>query len=111
MTERNHEDLLRRLALNDERALTRVLAGGAALRLPDGVPDLGDKTKSYVLVAALVATQAAPASYQRAVSNALSVGVSESEILGVLCTVAPVVGAARLQAAAAALGDVFEAVT
>jgi alkylhydroperoxidase/carboxymuconolactone decarboxylase family protein YurZ len=107
MIERNHEDLLRRLALNDERALTGVLAGASGLRLPAGVPDLGDKTKSYVLLAALIATQAAPTSYQSAVSNALSVGVSESEILGVLCTVAPVVGAARLQAASAALGNVL----
>jgi hypothetical protein len=107
MTERSHEDLLRRLALNDERALTGVLATGVSPRLPAGVPDLGDKIKAHVLLAALIATQAAPTSYQSAVSDAFSAGVSESEILGVLWAVAPVVGAARVQAASAALGEVL----
>ena len=111
MIERNHEDLLRRLALNDERALTGVLATGAGLRLPEGAPDLSDKTKSLVLLAALIATQAAPTSYQSAVSNGFSVGLSESDIVGVLCAVAPVVGAARIQAASAALGDVLGMLT
>ena len=51
--------------------------------------------------------QAAPASYQLAVSNALAAGVTESEIVDVLCAVAPVRGAARVHSAAAALAEVF----
>ena len=51
--------------------------------------------------------QAAPASYQLAVSNALAAGVTESEIVDVLCAVAPVTGAARVHSAATALADVL----
>jgi hypothetical protein len=101
--EPNHEDLLRRLALNDERAIARVLGAGSAT-----VADASDaRSATQLRLAALVAMQAAPASYQLAVSNALAAGVTESEIVDVLCAVAPVAGAARVHSAAAALTEVL----
>jgi alkylhydroperoxidase family enzyme len=100
--ERDDEDLLRRLALNDERAIARLL-GGDDGRSPSNGP--GDRAATQLRLAALVAMQAAPASYQLAVSNALAAGVTESEIVDVLCAVAPVTGAARVHSAATALAD------
>jgi 4-carboxymuconolactone decarboxylase len=66
-----------------------------------------DRANAQLRLAALVAMQAAPESYQWAVSSALAAGVTESEIVDVLCTVAPVTGAARVHSAAAALAEVF----
>jgi 4-carboxymuconolactone decarboxylase len=99
--ERDHEDLLRRLALNDQHALAALLGTGTI-----GIR-LGDRATAQLRLAALVAIQAAPASYQWAVTSALAVGVTESELIDVLCTVAPVAGPARVRSAAAALAEVF----
>ena len=54
-----HEDLLRRLALNDERALADVLGLDAASRLPEEAPELGRHVSIQIWLAALMATQAA----------------------------------------------------
>ena len=99
--ERDPEDLLRRLALNDQHALAALLGTGTI-----GIR-LGDRATAQLRLAALVAIQASPASYQWAVTSALAVGVTEPELIDVLCTVAPVTGAARVRSAAAALVDVF----
>jgi len=58
--------------------------------------------KSYALVklGALVALDASPASYAWQVGAAVEAGVSPDEVVAVLLTVAPQVGAARLIAAA-----------
>ncbi len=95
-------DMLRRLALNDEATVGSIF--GAAL--DDDVPsELGDKTRALVRIAALIATDAAAASYQWAVGSALSAGVVEDEVVGVLLSVAPLVGVARVAAAAPALAS------
>jgi alkylhydroperoxidase/carboxymuconolactone decarboxylase family protein YurZ len=104
-----HEDFLRRLALNDEVALEATI--GVALR-DDSATELGQRTSALLRLAALVATDGSAASYQWAVQTALAAGASEDEIVAVLATVGPIVGAARLNAAAAelapALGLDFE---
>ena len=51
-------------------------------------------------MAALIATEAALASYQWAVESALAAGASDADIVDVLVAVAPVVGLARVAAAA-----------
>ena len=58
--------------------------------------------RSYALVklAALVALDAPPASYQWQVANAMAVGVSAKDILGMLFAIAPQVGGPRVIAAA-----------
>jgi alkylhydroperoxidase/carboxymuconolactone decarboxylase family protein YurZ len=93
---------MRRLALNDEEAVASVL--GAR----DGVArwsDLDVKSQALSQLAALIALGADAASYDWAVGAALDVGGTEEEIIGVLLAIAPVVGVARLNAAAAALAD------
>jgi 4-carboxymuconolactone decarboxylase len=93
----DHEDLLRRLALNDERALEWLLS----MRLDDPAPTgLDARTTALVRLAGLVALDAAPASYQWGVTAALAVGATDGEVVGVLAALAPVVGTARVNAAA-----------
>jgi len=61
---------------------------------------LDARSFSMVKIAALVALDAPPASYQWQVQNAVAAGVSAKDILGVLFAVAPQVGGPRVVAAA-----------
>jgi len=61
---------------------------------------LDPKTFALVKIAALVALDAAPASYLFQVQAALDAGASPREILGVLTAIAPQTGMARVVAAA-----------
>jgi len=61
---------------------------------------LDPKTYSLVNIAALIALDGPPASYVWQVSLALEAGVSPEEILGLLVALNPVVGNARVVAAA-----------
>jgi len=61
---------------------------------------LDAKTYALVKIAALVALDAAPASYLFQVQGALDAGAAPREILGVLTTVAPQAGMARVVSAA-----------
>ncbi len=88
------EDLLRRLALNDDAAvcgaLGAVTIGGA----------LDPRTLALVRLAALVAVDAAAASFCWAVDEALAAGATNGEVVATLLAVAPTVGLARLVSAA-----------
>ena len=91
------EELLRRLALSDSGV------AGAALETTGGASagsSLDPPTLALTQVAALIATEAALASYQWAVESALAAGASDDDIVDVLVAVAPVVGLARVAAAA-----------
>ena len=61
---------------------------------------LDERTSALVKIAALVALDAPPASYAWQVANAVEIGVSAEDILGVLRAVAPEVGGPRVVAAA-----------
>jgi 4-carboxymuconolactone decarboxylase len=61
---------------------------------------LDARTFSLVKIAALIALDAPPASYLWQVANALAVGVTPEDMLGVLRAVAPQVGGPRVMAAA-----------
>jgi 4-carboxymuconolactone decarboxylase len=91
------EELLRRLALNDEQSVGMVLASGT---VPDADPVLVPKVDLLVRLGALVAVGAATASLKRTVQLALAAGATETEIVGVLVAVAPTVGLARVVATA-----------
>ncbi|MGH9228805.1 MAG: carboxymuconolactone decarboxylase family protein [Acidimicrobiales bacterium] len=95
--EPEHEDLLRRLALNDEDALESLL--GTALADAE-LSGLDAKTLALVRLAGLVALEAAPASYQWSVAAALAAGATDGEIVGVLVALAPIAGTVRVNAAA-----------
>lgn len=88
------EELLRRLALNDEVAVHAAIGGET------GSSALDPKTGALVRLAALLAIDAGTASCRSAVERAYATGASDEEIVGVLVAVAPAVGAARVVAAA-----------
>jgi alkylhydroperoxidase/carboxymuconolactone decarboxylase family protein YurZ len=93
---REHEDLLRRLAVNDLGALAAVLGAGPAAG--EGAR-LDDKTAALVRLAAFVAQGASSPSYQAAVADALAAGVTDGEVVGTLLALAPVVGTLRVESA------------
>ena len=82
---------LRRLAIHDDAFARRSLVGsqlicGSAI---DG------RTTALVRVAATIAVDAAPSSFQHAVALAFAAGASSDEIVATLEAVTPVTGAAR----------------
>jgi alkylhydroperoxidase/carboxymuconolactone decarboxylase family protein YurZ len=102
---------LRRLALRDDRFIDSVLGDERARVAFAGIDA---RTHALARVAALVAVGAATPSYLSAVEEGLRAGASHDEIVGTLIAVLPVVGVARVVAAAPDLGlalgyDVAEA--
>jgi 4-carboxymuconolactone decarboxylase len=90
------EQLLRRLALADERSLRSALADPG---IP-GPSDLDPKAQALVTLGALLSVGAATASLRSTVELAYAAGATDDEILGVLLAIAPAVGHARVVAVA-----------
>jgi 4-carboxymuconolactone decarboxylase len=91
------EDLLRRLALNDEKALGMVLSPRLGADRPS---ELSSKIELLVRLAALLAVGAATPSLREAVARARAAGATTTEIVGVLVSVGPTIGLASLVASA-----------
>jgi alkylhydroperoxidase/carboxymuconolactone decarboxylase family protein YurZ len=91
------EELLRRLALNDENVVRSAVGADP---LPLIGPALDAKTSALVRLAALLSIGAATSSCRAAVDRARAGGATDSEIVGVLVAVAPAVGGARVVGAA-----------
>ena len=87
-----HRQHLRRLAQHDE-ALLKASAAEDRLFQASAIDP---RTAELVRIAATIAVDAAPSSFQRAVSHALAAGVSADEIVATLEAVTPVTGAARV---------------
>ncbi|HSO49247.1 MAG TPA: hypothetical protein VLS86_01760 [Acidimicrobiia bacterium] len=81
-------ELLRRLALNDERALSDVIIGSNPL-----VSDLlDDKTRALVRLAGVITVGPEETSLRAAVDSARGSGARDEEILGTVISIAPMVG-------------------
>lgn len=95
--EKKHEDALKGLMTHDMDIIGSLLA----MQL-DNIADSGldPKTHALVRIGALVALDAAPASFMWQVGVALDSGVTADEILGVLVALAPTVGMAKIVATA-----------
>ncbi|MET0513467.1 MAG: carboxymuconolactone decarboxylase family protein [Thermoleophilaceae bacterium] len=93
----DYQETLRRLALSDERFMESELRMG--LDTVD-ISQLDAKTYALVRLAAALALDAAPSTYQSAVEPALAAGASIDEIVGTLIALAPTVGMARVVSAA-----------
>jgi 4-carboxymuconolactone decarboxylase len=91
------EDLLRRLAFNDENAVRLVLQDVPAVCGPS---PLDAKTHALVRLGALLSLGAATDSCRLAVDLARSAGATEDELVGALVAIGPVAGFARLVAVA-----------
>ena len=83
---------LRRLAVHDDALLDELAVEGRAL----APPVLDDKIAALLRIAATVAVDAAPYSFQHAVAHALAAGATTDEIVASLEAVTPVTGAARV---------------
>ncbi len=96
------EDLLRRLAANEESSIRRVLAltpeaSGSCDALNAA---LTPRVKTLVQLAALLALDASTTSLRWAVDNASFAGADDDEIVAVLLTVGPEVGLPRVTSTA-----------
>jgi hypothetical protein len=94
------EDLLRRLALNDEKAVRIVLQDTPAPGSRRGCAGLDFKTHCLVRLGALLSIDAATDSCRLAVDLARAAGADDDEIVGALVAVGPAIGFARLVAVA-----------
>jgi alkylhydroperoxidase/carboxymuconolactone decarboxylase family protein YurZ len=92
------DELLRRLALHDPRAIAAAIGGAPARESASGA--LGAKTTSLVRVAALLSVGAATISCRAVAEEAHATGATDEEIVGVLLAIGPAIGAARLVEAA-----------
>ena len=90
-------EMLSALAMGDSAVLGEALEIREQFRASSS---LDAKTFALVKIAALVALDAAPASYLWQVGAALGAGAQPREILGVLTAVAPQTGMPRVVAAA-----------
>jgi alkylhydroperoxidase/carboxymuconolactone decarboxylase family protein YurZ len=93
------DELLRRLALNDEKAVHAAVASWPLAVGADPRP-LDAKTAALVRLAALLSVGAATVSCRASVEVARAAGASDEDMVAVLVAVAPAVGAARLVASA-----------
>jgi 4-carboxymuconolactone decarboxylase len=87
-----YKDHLRRLAVHDEALVELILSEGNSLT----ESGLNQMTVALVRVAATVAVDAPPSSFQHAVALALAAGVTSDQIVATLEAVAPVTGAPRV---------------
>lgn len=99
MTE--HERTLRCLAVNDQEFIESVVSGRLAGSSASG---LDPKTQALVRLAALIALDAASATYQCEAEGAFAAGATVDDIVDTLVAVAPFIGIARAVCVAPSLG-------
>ena len=91
-----YKEHLRRLAVHDE-AFVSLLLGEENESIASA---LECRTAALVRVAATIAVDAAPSSFQHAIAHALAAGATSDEIVATLEAVTPVTGAARVVSSA-----------
>jgi alkylhydroperoxidase/carboxymuconolactone decarboxylase family protein YurZ len=94
-----HDQVLRILALGEIDPTGRSWAG-----LVSSVGRLDPRAEAFAVFGALIALDASEPSFAVAVDDAIGAGVTTDELLAVLLVLAPVVGSARVVAAAPAIG-------
>ncbi len=92
---------MRRLALNDEQSVRLALDTGS---LSLATSHLDPKTHALMRLGALLSVDGPAASCRWSVELARDAGATEEEIVGILWAIGPVVGLARIVAAAPKLG-------
>ena len=91
---------LRRIAVRDDRYIDALLQDEAASAAQ---AHLDERSHALVRIGALVASGATPAAFMNSVEAALAAGASRDAIVGVLISVLPIVGIARVVSAAPSL--------
>jgi alkylhydroperoxidase/carboxymuconolactone decarboxylase family protein YurZ len=93
---REHEDRLRRLAINDPRTLEALLRTSAT----DVATSLDPHIQVLVRLGVLVALNGPPSAFDCATAEALAAGATPDEVVDVLAAAAPLVGSALVVSAA-----------
>ena len=88
----DYKEHLRRLAVHDD-ALLEVIAGERSSFVTSVIDQ---RTEALLRIAAMIVADAAPSSFQHAVTHARAAGATSDEIVATLDAVAPVTGAARV---------------
>jgi len=88
----DYKEHLRRLTVHDDALVEKNLS--AETRRPASALD--ERTAALVRVAATIAVDAAPSSFQHAVALALAAGATNGEIVATLEALTPVTGTARV---------------
>ena len=88
----DYKEHLRRLAMHDDALLEGIQVEGSS----SASSAIDERTAALVRVAATVALDGAPASFQHVVAHAIAAGATEGEIVATLEAVTPVTGAARV---------------
>lgn len=88
-----HQENLRRLALHDEDWIASLLAMDVKNVAASG---LDARTHALVRLAALLAVEACPVSYQANIEAALAAGATPDDVVGILIAVAPITGVPRI---------------
>ena len=87
-----HKEHLRRLALHDDALLEKIAVEGSGF----AASVIDERTAALVRIAATIAVNASPASFQHAVAHALAAGATSAEVVASLEAVTPVTGSARV---------------
>ena len=87
---------LRRIAVHDDVLLEGIAVQGSSF----ATSVIDEPTAALLRLAATIAVDAAPSSFQHAVAHALASGATTDEIVATLEAVTPVTGAARVVACA-----------
>jgi alkylhydroperoxidase/carboxymuconolactone decarboxylase family protein YurZ len=95
--DQRHEELLRRLALNDDTTVEAAL--GMSLSHIDGAA-LDAKTQALVRLGGLIGMRSTSPCYGWCVTAAQAVGATDEEVVAVLVALGPVIGVARVSHAA-----------
>ena len=103
--DQRHAELLRRLAINDERALDSVLRMSGDEGLDAA---LNPATRALVRLAAVLALHPAPESLHWAVAVAQAAGATDDDVAGTVVAVAPIIGLARVHWAAPELAAALD---
>ncbi len=87
-----YKQQLRRLAVHDDALLEALAVAGSSF----AASAIDERTAALVRVAAMIAVDAAPSSFQYGVAHALGAGATDDEIVAILEAVAPVTGVAKV---------------
>ena len=88
----DYKEHLRRLAVHDDELLDSIVVGSSSFV----TSVIDQRTQALLRIAATIALDAAPSSFQHAVTHALAAGATGNEIVATLDVVTPVTGAARV---------------
>lgn len=86
--------LLRKLAVNEPRALHKVMSGDVGNH-----GALHEPAATVVRIAALLSVNADPSTFQWAVELGIAAGVDDTDVFNTVVAVAPIIGMARLTSA------------